>query len=71
MNKSKQIFEILNLNDDGLFKIIHPQCDGLFKLTNLLYIKKYNGSIFESTQFQLCDLLNGTLEIKSVCTIKG
>lgn len=63
MNKQKEIFNLLHLKENGLFEITKPHFKGLFKLTKDLYIKKFNGREWESSQFQLCDLLNGAIDI--------
>lgn len=66
MNKRKEILKLLGLNENGLFEIIKPHFNGLFKLDDNLYVKKLNDDMWNSTQFQLCDLLNGTIDIKSI-----
>lgn len=66
MNKQKEILELLHLNENGLFEITRPHFKGLFKLDENLYIEKLNNNVWESSQFQLCDLFNGAIDIKPV-----
>lgn len=66
MNKQKEILKLLYLNEKGLFEITRPHFKGLFKLDENLYIKKLINNVWESSQFQLCDLFNGAIEIKPV-----
>ena len=66
MNKIKEIFDLLNLNEDGLFKVINPKFEGIFKLTPRLYINKLENDGLNVSIFQLSDLLNGTIEIEPI-----
>lgn len=66
MNKRKEILKLLGLNENGLFEIIKPRFSGLYKLCDDLYVRKLNDDMWNSTQFQLCDLFNGAIEIKPI-----
>lgn len=66
MNKKYEIYKLLRLNQSGMFKIVKPHFNGIFRLNDKLYIEKFNDDLWQSCQFQLCDILNGTLEIISI-----
>ena len=65
MDKSKEVFNLLNLKPNQSFRIIKPTFDGSYRLTDNLYIQKQiSDNEWESSQFQLCDLCNGTVDIE-------
>ena len=67
MNKVKEIFNLLSIKIEQPFEITRPSCKGLYRLTDNLYIQRYSSdNKWESSQFQLCDLLNGTIDIKPI-----
>lgn len=69
MNKTKEIFDLLKLKSKQPFEIIKPTFEGIYRLTDKLYIQKQvNDNIWISSQFQLCDLVNGTLSIRPMLT---
>ena len=67
MNNAKKIFELLHLQSEQSFQVTKPLFEGIFRLTDNLYIQKQiSENKWESSQFQLCDLFNGTIDIKPI-----
>ena len=62
-----EIFKLLRLKENQQFKIIKPAFNGIYRLTEKLYIQTQNiNNEWESSQFQLCDLFNGTISIEPI-----
>ena len=67
MNNANKIFNLLQLNIEQTFEIIRPTFKGIYRLTKDLYIERLTSdNRWESSQFQLCDLFNGAIDIKPI-----